>query len=649
MYRFARFRLTWPLLTLLVVLSGCQSASEKELAQKVKESESPFEQIIAAREFLAQFPKGARKSEVARTFFEAAIDTGDADAASEAAVALFAGRKGPRLNSAQNYIAWTLAEKGLALDSAEKYARAMVEDARTEKSDSLPGYLDTLAYVLYRQGNSKEAEQLQKEVIGDQSKDSEMLSRLALYQHANGEHLEALQTAASAILLGADGELVALFPTWLNDDGDAEETARQIVEPAVSDQLLESHEPVARGRAGLLLALGNIDLNRAESIVREALKSSNSEGSQGSARDLVVDLAQVLCARGNYAGAVQLLEPQQSDRMPWDSLYWYTLGRAYRLSNRPDQATEALLKPLLVQNSRLVMPDLHELGFSEDDIALRLKAEKESLDNYDPGAYAGALPAAGRTVLVELFTGAECNPCQSADQALDLISEYFPRKGAAILEYHVHIPGADPLTTPASEARYRYYGGGGTPTVWFNGEERLSGGGPKILKRSLFERYRTTVEKLWGESPSVYLDASAQRQGSEIDVMARVTPREGADRAATQGIIRVALVEKSVDYSGGNGIDSQSFVVRDLSDVDENGAKLVEGSAFLIYPINVDQVEKRLVSYLNEFEKNPPERYKGFGGFREKPVTLNRENLAVVVWVENPETKAVLQASYIEL
>ncbi|MEJ2079403.1 MAG: hypothetical protein P8Z74_15590 [Acidobacteriota bacterium] len=649
MYRFVRFRWSWPLLAFLVVLSGCQSASEEDLAQKVKDSESPAEQILASREYLARFSDGARRSEVARTFFEAAVQSGDAQAAAEAAAAVVKGRKGHPLNSARNNVAWTLAEKGLALDTAEQYARAMVEDARKEKSRSLSGYLDTLAYVLFRKGDSKEAEQLQKEAIGKQSKDPDMLSRLALYQHSNGEHLEALQTAASAILGGAEDELVVLFPAWLNDDGDAEETARQIVEPAVSDQLLERHEPIARGRAALLLALGNIDLNRAGAIAREALKDSSSDLAQGASLDLDVDLAQVLCARGDYAGAVKLLEPQKPERTPWDALYWYTLGHAYRLSNRPDQAEEALLQPLLVEDNRLVKPDLRELGLSGETIDQRLEAEKESLDNYDPGTYSEPLPAEGRTVLVELFTGAECNPCQSADLALDLISEYFPRKAVAILEYHVNIPGADPLATPESETRYQYYGGGGTPTLWFDGEETLSGGGPKILKKSLFERYRSTVEKLWQEKPNLNLEVSAQRQGKEINVMARVTPREEAGQAPAEGVIRVALVEKSVDYTGGNGIDSQSFVVRSLSRVDQNGATLVDGSAFLDYSIHVDQVEQHLASYLDEFEKNPPERYKGFGGFRVKPIDLDPDDLAIVVWVENRQTKAVLQASYVGL
>ncbi len=649
MKRTLCFRPGWVLVALLLAASGCQTVSEDELAQQVRESQTAAEKIIVAKQYLGEFPDGAQRDEVARALFRAAVETGDADAVSMAAPVLLKGRSGARLNAMRNFVAWTLAEKGLALDLAERYGRTMVEEARKETSDELPSYLDTLAYVLYRQGNAEEAVELQEEAVTAETKDPGMIARLALYQHAVGEHLEALQTAASAILMGDQGEILAQFPTWLNDDGDAEETARQIIEPAVSDYLLAHDTPIAQGRAALLLALGNIDLGRAEDLVEDALKELQAQDSPYDRRDIEVDRAQVLCARGDYAGAVDLLEPQKPHRNPWDGLYWYTIGRAYRLSGRPDQATSALLEPLLIEETPLVMTDLHELGLSDAAIETRVEAKREALENFDPGTYDGKIPAEGRTVLLELFTGAECNPCQSADLAVDLLSEYFPRKAVAILEYHVHIPGADPLTTPDSEARYRYYGGGGTPTVKFNGTEDRSGGGPRILKKSLFETYRTTVEQLWTQPSEVSLEASAQRQQDEVNVMVRVTPSTRSETVTPQGVIRIALVETSVEYTGGNGIDHQAFVVRDLNRVDEPGTTLADGSAFLNHTFHLDALEKNLRTYLDEFEQDPPERYKGFGGFRAKPVSLDREHLAVVVWVENRETKAVLQAAYIGL
>lgn len=648
MQRISRFRV-WVFLALLGWMVGCQGVSEEDLARKVTKSEAPAEQIIAAREYLARFPDGTHRSQVARAFFNAAVETKDGTVAAEAADALMVGRSGARLSSARNSVAWTLAEHDLALAAAEKYARALVADARKEKSSALPDYLDTLAFVLYHSGSSKEAEQLQKEAIAGRKGDPAMVARLALYQQANGEHLEAMQNAASAILQGDEGEIVAQFPTWLNDDGDAEETARQIIEPAVSDYLLTNDDATAQGRAALLMALGNIDLARAESMIRKALNGLGSKAPNAVSRDLEVDLAQVLCARGDYAGAADLLEPQEAGRSPWDGLYWFTLGRAYRLSDRPEKAEAALLQPLLVEQAPLVKADLRELGLSDDAVEARLRSEKEALESFDPGTYSGSLPLSGRTVLLELFTGAECNPCKAADLAVDLTAEYFPRSVLAILEYHVHIPGADPLTTPASEARYKYYDVGGTPTLLVDGQKTDSGGGPAILKKSLFERYRNAVERSWSKTPTVRLDATAERDGMNVRVQVKVVPSDPADNPLPKGVIRVALVEKSVDYAGGNGIERQAFVVRNVSGVDEAGATLVDGAALFERALNLERVTEELRSYLDDFAKNPPERYKGFGGFRAKPVTIDPENLGVVVWVEDRESKVILQSEYIGL
>ena len=55
-----------------------------------------------------------------------------------------------------------------------------------------------------------------------------------------------------------------------------------------------------------------------------------------------------------------------------------------------------------------------------------------------------------RVVVVELFTGAECPPCVSADVAFDALLETYKPNEVVLLEYHLHIPGPDPLTNADS-------------------------------------------------------------------------------------------------------------------------------------------------------------------------------------------------------
>ena len=56
--------------------------------------------------------------------------------------------------------------------------------------------------------------------------------------------------------------------------------------------------------------------------------------------------------------------------------------------------------------------------------------------------------------LVELFTGAQCPPCVAADIAFDAEAvKSYKAADVVLLQYHLHIPGPDPLTNADSEKR----------------------------------------------------------------------------------------------------------------------------------------------------------------------------------------------------
>ena len=71
---------------------------------------------------------------------------------------------------------------------------------------------------------------------------------------------------------------------------------------------------------------------------------------------------------------------------------------------------------------------------------------------FKPAVYPGRKnPKANQVVLMELFTGAECPPCVAADVAFDaLLMTYKPAEFIG-LQYHLPIPGPDPLTNDDSE------------------------------------------------------------------------------------------------------------------------------------------------------------------------------------------------------
>ncbi len=69
----------------------------------------------------------------------------------------------------------------------------------------------------------------------------------------------------------------------------------------------------------------------------------------------------------------------------------------------------------------------------------------EKVPPFEPKPYEGK---ATRVVLMELFTGAQCPPCVAADVGFDALLESYKTSQVIGLQYHLHIPGPDPLDEP---------------------------------------------------------------------------------------------------------------------------------------------------------------------------------------------------------
>ncbi len=139
---------------------------------------------------------------------------------------------------------------------------------------------------------------------------------------------------------------------------------------------------------------------------------------------------------------------------------------------------------LLARSARLAGKD--EIAAEAESRAKRIDSQLDAeyhqkVPPFKPEPFAGRNGAKGnRTVLMEIFTGAECPPCVAADVGFDaLLRRYRPTEFIG-LQYHLHIPGPDPLTSTDSVARQGYYGTEvrGTPSTFFNGKSEAGGGGP---------------------------------------------------------------------------------------------------------------------------------------------------------------------------
>lgn len=230
-----------------------------------------------------------------------------------------------------------------------------------------------------------------------------------------------------------------------------------------------------------------------------------------------------------------------------------------------------------------------------------------------------------RVVLVELFTGAQCGPCVAADLAFDGLERAFTPKEVVLLQYHLHIPTTDALTTPDSEGRQDYYGFQGTPNIFFNGKSAAGGGGKKPVAEFKYNDYRRVVEGLLEDETTLKLTATAVRKGDLIQMAATV---EGLQKPGEQVKLRLVLVEEWARYLGSNGLPYHHRVVRALPG-GVNGLALTKESGKQSVNFDLANLRKELSKFL------APEGVEDPTGYRK---------LSLVAFVQDDDTREVLQA-----
>lgn len=267
--------------------------------------------------------------------------------------------------------------------------------------------------------------------------------------------------------------------------------------------------------------------------------------------------------------------------------------------------------------------------------ANEVDAREEKIEWVKIRRYPGRKDKSDRAVLVELFTGAECQPCVAADVAFDALSKTYKPTEVVLLEYHLHVPGPDPLANAATDARSRYYGEAvqGTPTILFNGKlPEEGGGGPLSAGQKRYQEYADVIDPLLEKPAAASVKATAMRKGDTLEIAAQAEAKDPARKVR----LRVALVEEQVRYTGGNRLPVYHHVVRAFPGGEE-GVLLKDGSAKQNVTVDIQKLRQDLTKYLDDFAKENP--------FPRKERPLDLKNLRVVAFVQDDTTKEVLQAT----
>lgn len=293
-----------------------------------------------------------------------------------------------------------------------------------------------------------------------------------------------------------------------------------------------------------------------------------------------------------------------------------------RLQNPGEAADQILRHPKLGTFDKAAVLTVI-LKYREEALEAKLKALP-----FRPEAFKAPADWKGKAVLAELFTGSECPPCVGADLGFDGLVESVPAKYLAILVYHLPIPRPDPMMNPATKTRQEVYGVNSTPTVFFDGANKMVGGGNRGLAEGKFAEYKAAVEPLLSAAPEVSLKVRASLAGDAVKAAYEF------DRVVPGAEYHLVLVQAEQEHKGSNGLVSHKMVVRDLVTVDPAAPKTAT--------FDLAASEKATDAYLTEFEKT----YTRVPNFKwaVRRNAIPRQGLKVVFFVQDKATRKVLNA-----
>jgi hypothetical protein len=261
---------------------------------------------------------------------------------------------------------------------------------------------------------------------------------------------------------------------------------------------------------------------------------------------------------------------------------------------------------------------------------------------FKPAKYEGRKEEANQVAVMELFTGAQCPPCVAADVAFDALEKAYPHKDLVLIQYHMHIPGPDPLTNPSSIARWDYYRKHfatdirGTPSTLFNGKPSAGGGGAMANAQKKYNDYTALINPILEKNTPVKVSGTASRSGDQIKIGVEVYGAEPADGLK----LRLILVEENIKYVGSNRLRFHHQVVRAMPGGPE-GVDVKSKTFKHDLTADVSKIRGELNKYLDDYAAKTPFPYP------QRPLDL--KHLKVIALVQNDKTAEILQAVQLDV
>jgi len=264
------------------------------------------------------------------------------------------------------------------------------------------------------------------------------------------------------------------------------------------------------------------------------------------------------------------------------------------------------------------------------------------------------------TVLVELFVQEGCLTCPTAEFCLeDLAWEYGTSKFILVQE---HLWG-DGYDTPETNARYKWYVGDdkkGTPDVFINGlTKRLQGLACDCVEGN-YECYKGAIDKELTRLSLLEISASKTphpnplSQGEREENKESSQEEKGKDEESLQGVEEAKREDKEGELIEENVLNIIiEGTVKNISDTSLKDLKVCgmvgkEGDESGLYNYIQDIFPFQNMPLLLPGETFSFKYVPEISLTPESEIDDEKETLHLVIFVQNLETKEILQALYIE-
>ncbi|HTY11104.1 MAG TPA: hypothetical protein VMF88_08525 [Bacteroidota bacterium] len=645
----------------LIPISVFGQLSDDQLFKSAMSATSDTAKLTALDRLIANYPQSRLAGDAYRAQFSVLMSLHRDSAAFIAAHRYLAAKDSVNLQGALQEIALELAFRKQYADTALRFVDSAITLYREKHRGPAPLLLYTKAAALIILKRYSDAESVQREAIGMlpptalfDPRYGNYFSQLGLIQLETHRGVEGLEQYVHASFISPQPQadypgLDSLFRSRLKDSASAAHVRDSLFERA-GNEYLRAVKDTSRAKSFIAesFSRNRVFPGLALRFAREAYHEAAGKSFQDRC-EAAGSLGVVLAYAGDNAEAERYLIEGEKTALPTATELFLALGSVQEKMGKKNEALDtylcgltmsrppALVKPLLALQKEL---------YPHAQLDSMISAAQRRWVDFFPEKYERPDSVEDqpnhKTVLAELFTGAECRPCQAADIAYNKLLERYDRSELVVLEYHLHIPRPDPLTNGDTELRSGYYDVNSTPTSIIDGTDVTNTGGLGFAARAKFAGYADAIDHTLNLPAKASIKMSAKIRRSRISFA--VSANVSAVRKTYK--LRVVLAEDGIRYQGGNGISEHRFVVRRMI----RGAGGISfgknGRAAVKDAFTVSSVEDQLEKYLVNYEKNEG---KPGAVFKERKSELDPKQLFLVAFVQDDANHKILQSSIIKV